>query len=67
MFRKCFKSYKKKKFAVKKIKLIPDINSTTVRDRILKGNDWKELVPEKIVEFIEKVKGVERINKIFSG
>jgi len=62
---KCFKSYKKKKFAVKKIKLIPDINSTTVRDRILKGNDWKELVPKKVIEFIEKVKGVEKIKRIF--
>ena len=62
---KCFKSYKKKSFVVKKIKLIPDINSTTVRDRILKGNGWKELVPKKVIQFIEKVNGVERIKRIF--
>lgn len=61
----CFKSYKKKQFAVKKIKLIPGVNSTTVRDRILKNKNWQELVPEKIAEFIGKVKGVERIKRIF--
>ena len=59
----CFKKYKKK-FAVKKIKLIPGVNSTTVRDKILKNKNWQELVPEKIVEFIEKIKGVERIKRI---
>lgn len=60
----CFKKYKKK-FALKKIKLIPGVNSTTVRDRILKNKNWQELVPEKIIEFIEKIKGAERIKKIF--
>ncbi len=61
----CFKKYRKKKFKVIKIKLIPGINSTTIRDKILKGENWEELVPEKVVEFIERVKGVERIKKIF--
>ena len=32
---KCFKNYKKRKFKVKKIKLIPGLNSTTIRNRIL--------------------------------
>lgn len=57
----CFKNYKKKKFEIKKIKLISGINSTTIRNKILKNENWQELVPEKIVEFIERVKGVERI------
>jgi nicotinamide-nucleotide adenylyltransferase len=61
----CFKKYKKKRFKVKTIKLIPGINSTTVRDKILKGESWQELVPRKVVEFIERVKGVERIKNIF--
>lgn len=61
----CFKKYKKKRFKVKKIKIIPGVNSTTIRDKILKGGNWQELVPEKVIEFIEKVKGVERIKKIF--
>lgn len=61
----CFNSYKKKKFKIKKIKLIPGINSTTIRDKILKNENWQELVPEKVAEFIEEIKGVERIKKIF--
>lgn len=61
----CFKKYKKKEFEIKKIKLIPGINSTTIRDKILKNENWQELVPEKVVEFIERVKGVERIKDIF--
>jgi len=60
----CFRNYKKK-LKIKKIKLIPNINSTTIRDKILKNENWQELVPEKVVEFIERVKGVERIKKIF--
>jgi nicotinamide-nucleotide adenylyltransferase len=60
---KCFKDYNKKGFKVKKIKLIPGINSTTIRNKILKNQNWQNLVPEKVVEFIERVKGVERIKK----
>lgn len=61
----CFKRYKKKKFKIEKIKLIPGVNSTTIRDRILKNENWQELVPEKVVEFIERVNGIERVKKIF--
>ena len=63
----CFKRYKKKKFEIKRIRLIPGINSTTIRDKILKNRNWQELVPEKVVEFIERVKGIERIKKIFKN
>lgn len=62
----CFKNYKKKRFKIKKIKLIPGVNSTTIRDKILKNENWQELVPEKVIEFINKIKGVERIKKIFA-
>ncbi len=46
-----------------KIKLIPDISATEVRKRVLHGNDWKELVPKEVVEYIKKIEGIERINK----
>lgn len=61
----CFKNYKKTKFKVKKIKLIPGINSTTIRDNILNDKEWKSLVPGKIWEYIITIKGVERIKTIF--
>jgi len=57
---RCFK----KKYKVKKIDLIKDVSSTIIRDKILKNEDWKSLVPKKTVEFLEKIKGVERIKKI---
>ncbi len=59
---KCFKEYSSIK--VNKIKLIPEISSTIVREKILKGNDWKKIVPEEIVEYLQKIKGVERIKKL---
>ena len=61
---KCFRRHDSK---VKKIKLIKGISSTIVRDMILKNKDWKKLVPKKINEYIEKIKGVERIKKIYLG
>ncbi|MBL7055072.1 nicotinamide-nucleotide adenylyltransferase [Candidatus Woesearchaeota archaeon] len=60
---KCFKNYKEK-FMVKKIKLIPGINSTTIRDKMIKNENWQELVPETVIGFIKRVKGAERIKKI---
>ena len=60
---RCFKD---KGCKVKKIKLIEDISSTIIRNRILKNENWQELVPEKAVEYLEKIKGIERIKKIYS-
>jgi nicotinamide-nucleotide adenylyltransferase len=55
------KLFNEKNIEVRKIELIPDINATEIRDRIVKGNNWKELVPEEIAEYVEKIDGIERI------
>lgn len=57
----CFKKFDSK---VKRIKLIKGISSTIIREMILKDKNWQELVPKEIVEYIEKIKGVERVKKI---
>ena len=57
------KLFKKKEIIVRKIKLIPNINATEIRKRIIKGNDWRELVPEEVAEYIKKINGVERIKE----
>ena len=58
----CLKS---RGFNVKKIKLIDDLNSTKIREKIAKGGNWRENVPVEIIKFIEKVKGVERIKSLY--
>lgn len=58
--------FKKKNYKIKKIKLMKGVSSTTIRNRILKNKNWQELVPKATVEFLEKIKGVERIKRIYN-
>ena len=58
---RCFKKFDSK---VKKIKLIKGISSTIVRNNIIKDKNWKKLVPKEIVDYIDNIKGVERIKRI---
>ncbi len=36
-------------------------NSTLIRNMILKGEDWKDLVPYPVYDFIKKINGEERM------
>ena len=36
-------------------------SSTEVRQRMLRGKDWEELVPPSVAEFIKEIGGVERL------
>jgi len=36
-----------------------------IRERIAKNMEWKNLVPESVFEYLKKIKGDERIRKIF--
>lgn len=60
---KCFKKYDSK---VKKIKLIKGISSTIVRKEIIKGKSWQRLVPKEVADYIERIKGVERVKMVYS-
>ncbi|MCK4335805.1 MAG: nicotinamide-nucleotide adenylyltransferase, partial [Candidatus Aenigmarchaeota archaeon] len=35
-----------------------------IRERILEGEEWKNLVPEEVYEYVKKIKGEERIRKL---
>lgn len=37
------------------------LSATEIRRRILSNEDWKELVPKSVAEFIEQIDGVNRI------
>ena len=57
---KCFKG----KYKVKRVDMLKGVSSTIIRNQILKNKDWQSLVPKEVVEFISKIKGVERVKKI---
>ncbi|MDH5779716.1 MAG: nicotinamide-nucleotide adenylyltransferase [Candidatus Bathyarchaeota archaeon] len=39
-------------------------SSTEIRDRMLSGKRWEELVPETVAEFIKEIGGVERLRDL---
>ncbi len=49
---------------VKKVHMMPGINSTTVRTHMLEDKDWKSLVPKQVVDCIEELKGHHRVKRI---
>ena len=61
------KFFKQKRIQVKKIKLIHGINATSIRDKMLKNEEWELLVPLEAVKVIEEIKGVERVKGIFKN
>jgi len=59
---RCFKKFDSK---VKKIKLIKGISSTIIRNMIIKEKNWEKMVPKEIADYIEKIKGVERVKRVY--
>ena len=59
--------FKKFDSKVKKIKLIKGISSTIVRNNIIKDKNWKRFVPKEIADYIDKIKGVERIKRTYAN
>jgi|TARA_B100001964_G_scaffold234103_1_gene292260 nicotinamide-nucleotide adenylyltransferase len=57
---KCFEG----KYEVRKVKMLKGVSSTTIRSRIIKNQNWQRLVPEEIVNYISKIKGVQRVKEI---
>ena len=60
---RCFKKYDSN---IKKIKLIKGISSTKIRTMMIKNKNWKKLVPTEVAEYIEKIRGIKRIQKIYA-
>ncbi len=40
------------------------LSGTEIRRRMLKGGDWKKLVPAVVAAFIEEIDGVERVRAV---
>ena len=58
------KLFQRKGFEVKDVTLLKDINATEIRRRIDRNENWEELVPHEIAEFIRKIEGVNKIKEI---
>jgi nicotinamide-nucleotide adenylyltransferase len=39
-------------------------SSTKVREKMLKGEDWKELVPRSVAAFLEEIDGISRLRDL---
>lgn len=50
---------------VKKIRLIRGISSTKIRKMMANRKEWEKLVPVEIAGYIQKIRGVGRIRKIY--
>lgn len=57
----CFRRHGSK---TKKIRLLQGISSTMIREMIVKGKNWKKLVPREIADYIEKIGGIKRLKNI---
>ncbi|MGD6851523.1 MAG: nicotinamide-nucleotide adenylyltransferase [Candidatus Bathyarchaeia archaeon] len=38
--------------------------STLIRERMVKGNNWRELVPKAVADFIDEIDGVNRVRDL---
>lgn len=41
-----------------------ELVATKIRKMMLEGGDWRSLVPKKVAEFIDEIKGIERLKTI---
>ncbi|MCS7125639.1 MAG: nicotinamide-nucleotide adenylyltransferase [Aigarchaeota archaeon] len=53
-------------YVVKPIELYrrDELVGTLIRKKMIEDEDWREYVPSSVVEYIESIKGVERIKQI---
>ena len=57
---RCFK----KKYKVKRVNMLKGVSSTIIRNRILHNKNWQSIVPKEVINYISKIKGVQRVKKI---
>ena len=58
------KLFRQRYHEVKRVEVVPGINSTTIRKRMISDRGWQSLVPEQAVNYIEDINGVKRIKEI---
>ena len=58
--------FTEKKYKVKKIQFFErkQYNSTLIRQKMLTDESWKKFVPKSIVDYIEKIDGINRLRDL---
>lgn len=56
--------FQRKGIEVKDVILLKDITATEIRKRIDRNENWQDLVPIEVVDYIKKIEGVNRIKEI---
>jgi len=39
-------------------------SATEIRERMLKGKNWKTLVPKSVAQYIEEIDGIQRLKDL---
>jgi len=55
--------FKKAGFKVERLKEVKDISATKIREKIIKGEKWEELLPKAVSKYLKEINGIERIKK----
>lgn len=61
-----FVSYGAKQYIIVEPKKVVNISSSEIREMIAKGKEWEKYVPRGTMEVIHKVKGDERIRRLYA-
>lgn len=55
--------FAEKEYKIKDVEIINGISSSKIRRRILNNENWQELVPKEVSDFLEEINVIERIKK----
>lgn len=58
------KLFSEKGIRVQKIKEVPDISATLVRERLLNGGEWDALVPDGVASVMRRIGAAGRIKEL---
>ncbi|MCK5140332.1 MAG: nicotinamide-nucleotide adenylyltransferase, partial [Thermodesulfovibrionia bacterium] len=56
--------FEEKNISVREVSFLNDINATEIRKRIKNDEDWEILVPIEIVNYLDKISGIQTIKSI---
>ena len=60
------KLFRERGYKVKKVDMVEEINATKIRDRMVNGEAWEDLVPTEVANFLKEIKGASRVKDIFA-
>jgi len=59
------KLFEEKGYGINIVNFVEGVNGTSIRDAMVKGDEWEKLVPEPVLEILNNIKAVKTLKKIF--